>query len=116
MSDLPETYVQGFHCEESVRKLRYGPFVGGRSVSNISLGASALAGIYDSDIDKEKAYSVIRNAIRHGINLVDVAPWYGHGVGEKELGIALQGVPRNAYYLTTKVNSHSRNDGYHFGL
>lgn len=113
MDELPETFVPGFHCEESVRKLRYNPFVGGRKVSCVSLGGAAIAGIYDSAIDKELSYNVIRDAIRRGINLIDVAPWYGHGVGETELGHALKGVPRNAYYLTTKVSPiiHST---YHF--
>ena len=40
--------------------------------------------------------------IKAGINLIDVAPWYGHGAAERALGVALQGVPRAAYYLTTK--------------
>jgi aryl-alcohol dehydrogenase-like predicted oxidoreductase len=45
---------------------------------------------------------VLHHAIKSGINLVDVAPWYGHGAAERALGDALQGVPRQAYYLTTK--------------
>jgi aryl-alcohol dehydrogenase-like predicted oxidoreductase len=34
---------------------------------------------------------------------VDTAPWYGHGKSETVLGKGLEGVPRSAYYLTTKV-------------
>lgn len=37
-----------------------------------------------------------------GINLLDTAPWYGHGKSETVLGKALEGIPRQAYYLNTK--------------
>ena len=40
------------------------------------------------------------------INLIDTAPWYGHGKSETVLGKALAGVPRRAYYLNTKVGRY----------
>ena len=45
--------------------------------------------------------------IKSGINLIDVAPWYGHGAAERALGVALQGIPRQAYYLTTKCSRYN---------
>lgn len=42
-------------------------------------------------------------AIKAGINLIDTAPWYGYTKSEKILGRALKGIPRNAYYINTKV-------------
>ncbi len=49
-----------------------------------------------------EAKKLLRTAISSGINLIDVAPWYGHGKAESVLGEALEGIPRDAYYLTTK--------------
>ncbi len=38
--------------------------------------------------------------------MIDTAPWYGHGKSETVLGKALEGVPRSAYYLNTKVGRY----------
>jgi aryl-alcohol dehydrogenase-like predicted oxidoreductase len=46
------------------------------------------------------------NNTRTGINLIDTAPWYGFEKSERILGEALQGVPREAYYLATKVGRY----------
>jgi L-galactose dehydrogenase len=45
-------------------------------------------------------------AVKHGINLIDTAPWYGHGKAETVLGEALKGIPREAYILNTKVGRY----------
>ena len=49
------------------------------------------------------ATKVLKTALLRGINLIDSAPWYGHGESETYLGHALQGIPREAYYIATKV-------------
>jgi aryl-alcohol dehydrogenase-like predicted oxidoreductase len=41
--------------------------------------------------------------------VIDTAPWYGHGKSETVLGKALEGVPRSAYYLNTKVGRSVKN-------
>lgn len=99
----------------------------GWDVSIVSLGASSLGSVF-RDTDDVESIEVVRTAVRHGvsgsrmadrsevralltlillhltgINLIDTAPWYGHGKSETILGKALEGIPRNAYYLTTKV-------------
>ena len=97
----PPTYVPGWHDEAAVRAMPYRQF-GSRVVSQLTYGASALGGVFGSSASREEAKALVHKAIRSGINLIDVAPWYGHGAAESVLGEALQGVPREAYYLTTK--------------
>lgn len=44
---LPETYVEGFHDEEAVKKMKYNKFGNtGISVSKISLGCSGCGNVY----------------------------------------------------------------------
>ena len=44
--------------------------------------------------------------VKAGINYIDTAPWYGQGRSEEVLGRALRQVPRQAYYLATKVGRY----------
>ena len=46
----------------------------------------------------------VETAIRSGLNYVDTAPFYGEGRSEVVLGKALRRVPRDAYYIGTKVH------------
>ena len=38
-----------------------------------------------------------------GLNYIDTAPLYGHGVSEMRLGRVLKDVPRDSFVLSTKV-------------
>lgn len=98
---LPETFVAGWHDEASVRRMPYRKF-GDRTVSQLSFGASSLAGVFRG-VDKAECLRVVEHAVRAGINVIDTAPWYGHGASESILGEALKGIPRRAYYVHTKV-------------
>ena len=103
---MPATFVEGFHDHAAVAKMPY-RLLGSRLVSTLSFGGTALGGIYTSSSGEpaamEEAKALVHHAIKSGINLIDVAPWYGHGRAELALGEALVGVPRSSYYLTTKV-------------
>lgn len=46
---------------------------------------------------------MVLKALKSGINFIDTAPWYGAGVSEKRLGLALKHIPRDKYYIATKV-------------
>lgn len=59
-----------------------------------------------SEFDEEHAIETIRQAIRSGINYIDTAPYYGQGRSEQIYGKALKGVPREAYYIATKVGRY----------
>jgi aryl-alcohol dehydrogenase-like predicted oxidoreductase len=106
MAHAVKTFVQGFHVAEAVAKMPYKAFgTSGRMVSAFSYGASALGAVFH-DIDEAESVDTVVEAVRSGVNLIDVAPWYGHGRAETLLGQALQRIPRQAYYLHTKVGRY----------
>lgn len=96
------TYVDGFHDKEAVQKMRY-RYLGstGMKVSILSYGASSLGSVF-RETDLGDSVQVVQDSIKAGINMVDCAPWYGHGKAEKVLGQAFKGIPRSAFYYTTK--------------
>ncbi|XP_067006585.1 uncharacterized protein [Anabrus simplex] len=103
MAALPATFVPGFHDEAAVRRMRYNSLgKTGLQVSHLAFGGGALGNHYGS-YSEEEAIAAVRQAIKQGVNYIDTAPWYGQGRSEEVLGKALQGVPRQAYYIGTKV-------------
>ncbi|KAL7730987.1 hypothetical protein ACLKA6_014214 [Drosophila palustris] len=99
---LPATYVKGFHNEEHVKRMEYRKFgKTGLELSKISFGGGALCANYGFDLDE--AIKTVHEALKAGINYIDTAPWYGQGRSEEVLGKALKDVPRESYYIATKV-------------
>ncbi|KAJ7381281.1 hypothetical protein OS493_001399 [Desmophyllum pertusum] len=86
MSNLPASYVEGFHYVESVQKMKYQPLGRtGMAVSKLSFGASSLGSVF-RETNNLESIQVVHHAIKSGINYIDVAPWYGHGKAETVLG------------------------------
>ena len=83
----------------------------GLRVSALSFGASALGGVF-RPVDESEAIRAVHAALDLGINTFDVAPAYGGTVAESVLGKALRGVPRDRYYLSTKVGKYSQPGEY----
>ena len=54
-------------------------------------------------MDEAEGIRAVHTALDCGINYFDVAPAYGGTVSETVLGKALKGIPRDRYYLSTKV-------------
>ncbi len=79
----------------------------GLKVSNISFGASSLGGVF-RQINEEEALKAVFTAIDNGINFIDVSPYYGHLKAETVLGKALKQIPRDRYYLSTKVGRYGK--------
>ncbi|MFP6633659.1 MAG: aldo/keto reductase [Planctomycetota bacterium] len=77
----------------------------GLQVSALSFGASSLGGVF-RDIDEAEGIRTVHVALEEGINLLDVAPYYGQTRAEAVLGKALRGIPRESYYLATKVGRY----------
>ncbi|MBA3823970.1 MAG: aldo/keto reductase [Ktedonobacterales bacterium] len=71
-------------------------------VSLVSLGAASLADLYTA-ISDEQAVATVHAALAAGITCIDTAPFYGSGLSERRLGLALRTVPRADYVLATKV-------------
>ncbi|XP_017876871.1 L-galactose dehydrogenase-like [Ceratina calcarata] len=109
MKMLPPTYIEGFHDLEAVQKMEYRPLgKTGLIVSKLSLGGGTL-GCHYGTFDENEAIEAIRQGIKQGINYIDTAPWYGQGRSETVLGKALKGIPREAYYIATKVGRYKLN-------
>lgn len=103
---MPPTYVEGFHDLEAVQAMEYRPLgKTGLLVSKLSLGGGPF-GCHYGTYNEEEAIEVIRQAIKKGINYIDTAPWYGQGRSETLIGKALKGIPRQAYYIATKVGRY----------
>jgi L-galactose dehydrogenase len=82
----------------------------GLEVSVLSFGASSLGGVFHP-VNLDECMETVRAALDGGINLIDVSPAYGETLGETNLGKALNGIPRDRYYLATKVGSYSEAKG-----
>lgn len=77
----------------------------GLNVSVLSFGASSLGGVF-RPVDENEALRTVRVALDHGINFIDVSPYYGATRAETVLGRALRGVPRDRFILATKVGRY----------
>lgn len=81
-------------------------------MSNLSFGASSLGGVFHSIKENDGIEAVI-TAVENGINFIDVSPYYGHLKAETVLGKALKFIPRDKYYLSTKVGRYGK-DGVNY--
>ena len=80
----------------------------GMRVSALSFGASSLGGVFHG-IREEEGIRAVHVAVDNGINFIDVSPYYGHLKAEQVLGKALREIPRDKYYLSTKVGRYGKN-------
>jgi L-galactose dehydrogenase len=74
----------------------------GLKVSALAYGGSSLGSAFRS-INEAEGIRSVHVAVDRGINLIDTAPYYGATTAETVLGKALRSVPRDKYYLATKV-------------
>jgi aryl-alcohol dehydrogenase-like predicted oxidoreductase len=71
----------------------------------LSFGASSLGAEFRS-VTLEEALGSVRVALECGLNLIDTSPFYGRGMSEVLLGLALKGVPRDSFTLCTKLGRY----------
>ena len=71
----------------------------------LSFGASSLGQEFRS-VALDEALKSVQVALDCGLNFIDTSPFYGRGMSEVLLGIALRGVPRDSYTLCTKVGRY----------
>ena len=83
----------------------------GLNVSRLSFGASSLGGVFHP-VDESEAIAAVHAALNCGINYFDVAPAYGATRSETVLGKALKEVPRDRYFLSTKVGKYTEPGSY----
>jgi aryl-alcohol dehydrogenase-like predicted oxidoreductase len=82
----------------------------GLALPILSFGASSLGQEFRR-VTLEEALRSVRVALELGMNFLDTSPFYGRGMSEVLLGIALRDVPRDSYVLCTKLG---RYDLQHF--
>src|SRR5579864_262983 len=71
----------------------------------LSFGASSLGQEFRT-VDLNEAVRSVRVALDLGLNFIDTSPYYGRGLSECLLGIALRDVPRDSYILGTKLGRY----------
>ena len=76
----------------------------------LGFGASSLGQEFRS-VTLDEAVQSVRVALDHGLNFIDTSPFYGRGMSEVLLGVALRDVPRESYTLCSKLG---RYDLQHF--
>ncbi len=81
----------------------------GLNVSRLSFGASSLGGVFRAT-DDDEAIRAVHMALDHGVNFIDVSPYYGATRAETVLGRALHGVSRDRYFLATKVGQYGEGE------
>ena len=77
----------------------------GMKVPVLSFGASSLGGVFHS-VREAEAIRAVFTAIEHGMNFIDVSPYYGHTKAETVLGKALTELQRESFLLSTKVGRY----------
>src|SRR5271154_7526208 len=77
----------------------------GLQLSWLSYGASSLGQEF-RPVDVNEALRSVQAALDLGMNFIDTSPFYGRGMSECLLGVALRGVPRDSYLLGTKLGRY----------
>ena len=74
----------------------------------LGFGASSLGQEFRS-VTLDEALQSVRVALDCGLNFIDTSPFYGRGMSEVLLGVALRGVPRDGFKLCTKLGRYDLN-------
>ena len=77
----------------------------GLQVPVLGFGASSLGQEFRS-VNLDEALNSVQVALDSGLTLIDTSPFYGRGMSEVLLGIALRGVPRDRYLMCTKLGRY----------
>ncbi len=80
------------------------------TVTALGLGGAGLGGRHFGEVSEADAVGVVEAALEMGIAYIDTSPAYGES--ERRIGMALRGVPRSNYSLSTKVGTHPELRGY----
>lgn len=67
----------------------------------LGFGASSLGAEFRG-VTLDEVFASVRTALELGLNFIDTSPFYGRGMSEVLLGVALKDVPRDDYIMCTK--------------
>ncbi|OWR41985.1 d-arabinose 1-dehydrogenase like protein [Danaus plexippus plexippus] len=76
-------------------------------VSHIAVGGAAFSNIYGK-YDESRGIELVKETLKRGINYLETGPWYGQGSSERTIGKALRDVPRNSFYIGSKVGRYEK--------
>ncbi|MFI1799330.1 aldo/keto reductase [Streptomyces sp. NPDC020379] len=74
----------------------------GVPVTRLGFGGAALGGLF-RPVSEDQAVRAVRAAWDAGLRYFDTAPHYGAGLSEQRLGLALSGLSRGEFTVSTKV-------------
>ena len=74
-------------------------------LSAIGFGGAPIGDLFEN-LQDENCYKVLENCFESNINHFDTSPYYGNGLSEQRLGCFLKKIPKNKYYLSTKVGRY----------
>ena len=78
----------------------------GMDLTLLTFGASSLGQEF-RQVDFAEALKSVRVALDLGMNFIDTSPYYGRGMSEIMLGRVLPDIPRDSYYLGTKLGRYA---------
>jgi aryl-alcohol dehydrogenase-like predicted oxidoreductase len=73
------------------------------TATTVGLGGAGLGGIFGPVGDAD-GVSAVEKALELGINYLDTSPKYGEA--ERRMGMALRGIARDSFYISSKVGTH----------
>lgn len=75
-------------------------------LSVLGFGASSIGQEF-RQVDLNEALRCVHAALDGGVNYIDTAAYYGRGMSEVLLGTVLPKLPRDSYYLSTKLGRYA---------
>jgi len=78
----------------------------GLTLPILSFGASSLGREFRR-VDLNEALQAVHAALDCGLDYIDTSPYYGRGMSEVLLGVALADVARDSYILSTKLGRYA---------
>jgi len=82
----------------------------GLKISEISLGTWQVGGKWGSGFDEKSAEHILNEAVDHGINFIDTADVYEHGLSERAVGKLIRSRKEKIYIATKcgrQINPHN---------
>src|SRR6185436_14205420 len=77
----------------------------GLALPILGFGASSLGQEF-RPVTLDEAIRSVRVALDCGLTFIDTSPFYGRGMSEVLLGVALRDLPRHGYTLCTKLGRY----------
>lgn len=75
-------------------------------LSALGFGASSIGQEF-RQVDLSEAIAAVHAALAGGVNYIDTAAYYGRGMSELLLGRILPGLPRDSFYISTKLGRYA---------